>query len=130
MIAWEILRTIWKPLIVIIAFIAIVGTIYYQGYKSGGADCREDWARAEKERVEAINKKIDEIKTNSQEIAAKQAEADKKVIASIDLIIKKLKANIAKIGPSVVTYTTVENCKPNNNYVETWNEISKQANTK
>ena len=123
------LKTWWKQLAVIAGVIILVGGIYYQGYQHGGQSCREEWDKEKVAQIEAINKRVDEIKTTSDTIAANQEVNSKKVNDSIDVIISKLKIKPA-LGSTTNVFTTVKDCKPSDTYVETWNEISKKANSK
>lgn len=120
-----LLKQYWKEIAIILAAVALVGGIYYQGYKNGNENCREEWAKEKAQQIEAINKRIDEIKDTSDTIANTQEVNNKKVNDNINIIISKLKN-----GKSSTVYTTIKDCKPNDAYVEAWNEISRKANSK
>ena len=123
------LKTWWKQIAIVLAVIVLVGGIYYRGYEHGQNSCREDWNKEKAAQIEAINKRVDEIKTTSDTIATNQEVNNKKVNDSIDVIISKLKIKPAP-GSTTNVFTTVKDCKPSDTYVETWNEISKKANSK
>jgi hypothetical protein len=127
MIFLTLLKTFWKPILIIISLIAVFGSVYYSGYKAGGNACQEAWAEKEKERVEAINERVEEIKTTSIDIAKKQELNNEKRAKDLNKIIADLKNRSGVVNN---TYTTVANCKPSDAYVETWNEISKKSNSK
>jgi len=121
------LKSFWKEIAVVLAIIVLVGGIYYQGYEHGQQSCKADWDKEKAEQIEAINKRVDEIKTTSDTIAENQEINSKKVNESLDAVIARLRAKPAP-GSTTNVFTTVKDCKPSDTYVETWNEISKKAN--
>jgi predicted negative regulator of RcsB-dependent stress response len=121
------LKSFWKEIAVVIAVAVLVGGIYYQGYEHGQRSCQEDWNKEKAEQIDAINKRVDEIKTTSDTIAINQEVNNKKVGESLDAVIARLKVKPAP-GSTTNVFTTVKDCKPSDTYVETWNEISKKAN--
>jgi hypothetical protein len=121
------LQKYWKVIASILAVLVVVGTIYYQGYQHGQQACQEDWNKEKAAQIQAINKRVEEIKTTSDTIAAKQEVNSKKVNESLDAVIAKLRVKSAP-GSTTNVFTTVKDCKPSDTYVETWNEISKKAN--
>jgi hypothetical protein len=130
----------WKEIAIVLAIFVLVGGIYYQGYQHGGRACEEKWFEIEQERIAAINKRVDEIKTTSEDIAKIQEAHTVKIAENIDKIIEDLKNNksgttlpIPIKGGTVVNhnvYTTIKECKPSDAYIATWNKISKEANAK
>lgn len=123
------LKMWWKEIAFAIVLIGLIWFIYNKGYNAGEADCKEAWKEAEIARIEAVNKKISEIQTKSETLAIEQNNNTIKVTKSLNKIINDINQ---KSNPTVVThnYTTIADCKPSDEYVETWNEIAKQANTR
>lgn len=125
------LKSWWKEILFALVLVAVVAFIYNKGYNNGERDCKEAWQKQEVARVEALNKKIEELKTKSEELAVTQNDSTVKVSKNLNKIISDIKVQSTK--PTNTTqvvnqYTTVTDCKPSESFVETWNEIARQAN--
>ncbi len=122
----------WLELLMGLVLIAVVGFIYGKGRVDGAASAnakwevvKAKWEAKEQQRIESINEKIENLRTDSKELADKQIAGVTKLQRGINRVI----GDLASLPPSQTTniYTTKEDCKPTDAYVEKWNGINEEA---
>jgi hypothetical protein len=119
----------WELILIGILIIFAIGFVYGKGRADATKACNARWeqkvAADEAKRVGAINDKIDELRRDSKELAQDQIDGVSKIQRGVNKVIQDLK----KLPRDQVTniYTTKEDCKPTELYVEKWNAINEEA---
>lgn len=49
-----LLKKYWKPLAVVLGILALLGGVYFKGYRNGKETVYAEWTQAEKQRADAI----------------------------------------------------------------------------
>lgn len=122
----------WMEILIVIALTVAVGFIYGKGRADGASAAnarwevvKAEWEAKEEKRIQGINTKIEELRTDSKALADRQVIGVTKLQQGVNKVIKDL----ALLPPSQTTniYTTKEDCKPTDVYVEKWNAINEEA---
>jgi len=119
----------WHIILITIAILALFGFVYGAGRTHALRACNAKWeakvAADEAARVGAINDKIDELRRDSKEMAQDQIDGVSKIQRSVNKVIQDIK-NLPRDQVTNI-YTTKEDCKPTELYVEKWNAINEEA---